>query len=1027
MALALVVGLGVTTQNASVASAAVLPVLPASTQFDITGFLQVATLDATCVTNAGATLDAKGFPQVAHCGGTMVVNNHTIVVPAETIAVLPASALTWQELFAQAPAPYGPTQTGLALADLPKPLTTYEINVVGNRVLDPGNATPANRDRYIAGLVHISQQDLNTGAGYINFMNYTTGEMEVGGVLGVAGTGARVQVNDPLSATSAVGGRYGRAMTPDPRFMVDQDNPTIASATGFPMCFPRTDPAVADDALCPVTNRPTDVPNGTFLSTVMMTDPAFLPLGGALDPRVQAPMEVGDYVIYAGTLTADAAGTYISAHTIDENTAIFTAPGTNPAYIKIDVSILGTGGVNALGIGEATVRTRFEGMSTDTTRRIHLYGIDVNPNGTTSDRDWGTIFPDVSLANGGAAPGRWRFRPGCLTFGTAPAANRLAKECVYGPGDQFLPATREVRAVIEGLQTQDPANPAAVTSANGIYYGQYHAPIDEFLFPENVPGAPIPENNFNTMPFLAQGGYSSFTGVVAGVLNPWPSNIPPAVTCVAPVANAGGPYTVGSGGTVSLAATTTGTNPAFVWTTPPVGSGSLSTLVAANPVYTAPVTLTPKVVTLTLTVSNGCGTSIKTATVNVLPAVAPTVSPVPAQSVFSGDLGTINLTGADTNAPPSTPLTFTVTQTGAPALTGVSVTQNGLTGAIFHYTAPPAVVAPPKVITLSIHATNAAGVSSPIVTTTVTINPAVVVSPPAPNAGGPYTVNSGSTVTLAGSAGGTVPLTFLWTAPPVGSGSLSSLNVASPVYRAPVVGVDTIVTLTLSAKNVVSTVTATATVTVKAALPPTVAPVPAISVFSGANGTFTVTGTDPNTPALTPLTFHLVAPTAPFTAVTVTNPQPTSARINFTAPILAVGAPASVQHLTITATNAGLNQVSANQVVTITVLPVPDQVTITNAEYRIGQQRLIIAASSSVISPTVTLSLLPYQVLTPVPPLNLTTFTPTPGTELLTNIGGGLYTLTLVGAPQPAAGAVLQVQSSLGGSSPLHALDRLRQ
>ncbi|HZX53216.1 MAG TPA: hypothetical protein VFE86_00975, partial [Ilumatobacteraceae bacterium] len=507
------------------ASAAVLPILPPSTQFDITGFLQAATLDQACLTSAAANLDSNGFPQAAHCGGTMTLNGHTIIVPAETVAILPASALTWEELFAQAPAPYGPTQTGMALADVPKPLTTYEVHAVGNRVLDPANVDPTKRDRYIAGLVHIAQQDLNTGAGYINFMNYTTGEMEVGGVLGVAGTGARVQVNDPLSGTSVSGGRYGRAMSPDPRFMVDQDNPTIASATGFPMCFPRTDPAVTDDVLCPSTNRPIDPTTGAFASTIMMTDPALIPLGGALDPRVQAPMEVGDYVFFEGTLTADAAGTYISAHTIDENTAIFTFPGTNPAYVKIDVSLLGTGGTTAVGVGEATVRTRFEGMSTDTTRRIHLYGIDVNPDGTTSDRDWGTIFPDPSLAAGGAAPGRWRFRPGCLSFGSVPA--KPTRDCVYGPGNQFLPATREVRAVIEGLQTQDPANPAAVTSANGIYYGQYHAPIDEFLFPENIPGAPIPENNFNTMPFLAQGGYTSFSGVVAGVLNPWPSNIAP--------------------------------------------------------------------------------------------------------------------------------------------------------------------------------------------------------------------------------------------------------------------------------------------------------------------------------------------------------------------------------------------------------------------------------------------------------------------------------------------------------------------
>ena len=94
---------------------------------------------------------------------------------------------------------------------------------------------------------------------------------------------------------------------------------------------------------------------------------------------------------------------------------------------------------------------------------------------------------------------------------------------------------------------------------------------------------------------------------------------------------------------------------------------------------------------------------------------------------------------------------------------------------------------------------------------------------------------------------------------------------------------------------------------------------------------------------------------------------------------------------------------------------------ITNAEYRIGQQRLILSATSSVISPNVDLFLMRYATAAGG------TFTPVVGADKLTNGGGGLYTMTLVGVPQPAAGAVLRVQSSLGGISPVHALDRLRQ
>ncbi|MFI5173607.1 MAG: hypothetical protein ACHQKY_02030, partial [Terriglobia bacterium] len=116
-------------------SLAQLP-LPATTQFDITGFLQEATL---------------ATPGDAHSGGTLKVNGHLVTVPRETIVVLPANQLTWQELYAQAPAPYTNVATGMAMADLPTPLTQYEVEVVGNR----------QGDTYIAGLIYISQQTLN--------------------------------------------------------------------------------------------------------------------------------------------------------------------------------------------------------------------------------------------------------------------------------------------------------------------------------------------------------------------------------------------------------------------------------------------------------------------------------------------------------------------------------------------------------------------------------------------------------------------------------------------------------------------------------------------------------------------------------------------------------------------------------------------------------------------------------------------------------------------------------------------------
>jgi len=677
-----------------------LPV-PASSQFDITGFIQAASLGGP---GAGA-----------HQGGFITVNGHVVTVPAETIVILPANALTWQELFALAPAPYTGAATGMALSDLPAPLTTYEAHIVGNRV---GNT-------YIAGLIWISQQALNQGQGFINFINYATGEIRVGGVIGSASTGTRVQLNDPLDP--AVGtGRYGRPTTPDKRFMVDQDNPTVRSVSGFPMCIPRTNPAVTADPLCPQSQRPAAIAPATgFAAFILTNNPVTLP-GVPPDATKQAPFEVGDWVTFAGTLVHDGASptagpwpgiasTYISAHTVINNVAIYTWPGTNPAYIAIDVSLIGTGGLTIIGENEAAVRTRFEGFSTDTIRGVHLFGIDLTPlTGATSDRDWGTIGVDPGPLVG-ASTGRWRYRPPC--FSTIPNPVDF-KDCTGPPGNSYLPPTREVRAVVEGAWT--PTGPQT-KYANGIIAGQYHSPIALYAFPENLPGKPIVENNFNTLNFLARGGFSSSTGVVAGVLNPWPSNIAPIPGCNTATVDTGGPYFVNSGGTVTLNGTATGDTPiTFAWTAP--AQGTLSGLNIANPVYTAPVVTSQTVVLLQLAATNCGGTAFANTTVTIKSVATPSVTSVPQTHVFSGAAGSILFTGTDPNG---LALTFTVVQNGAPALIGLDTTSTGTNTATTTFTAPvlPIGQVLSSVINITVTATNSLGVPSAPMFTTVSIDP----------------------------------------------------------------------------------------------------------------------------------------------------------------------------------------------------------------------------------------------------------------------------------------------------------------
>jgi hypothetical protein len=702
-----VAGLVVGLIPASAATPAAVPTLAKSTQFDITGIIQAATLDGAAAQWA-----------LPNNGGTVTVNGQVVVIPKETVVILPANALTWQELFSHAPAPYGipgnlgvtaaAPQSGLALLDNAAPSTrvsTYEAHVVGNRVIDPVNVNgcssaalgwdPASStcDRYIAGLVNVSQQSLNSGAGHINFIDYANGVMYVGGTvmpdasLSPTNPGTRVAINDPAPAGGT--GRYSSGspvgLVQDARFQVDQDNPTIVAETGFPMCLPRT---LTPDPLCPESNRPvvtargdesgiTPNPNalvfGQHYTLFRMDSPANVdsatPLSNfclrtpCADPRQQAPFEIGDYVTFAGTLGVDLAGQqFVSAHTIVASLGIYTQPGIDPAYNTVDVSLIGTGGLTVFGAGEAAIRTRFEGMTTDESRPVAVYGIDIDPlTGLTSDRSWGAAMPDAGPPTG-AVRGRWRFRPPC-TDTTATMLASPGKGCTPPPAGQFIPPTREVRGVVMNVvpgatPTLTPANTIAsgLTAANGISYGQYHAPIQEYIFPENVPGTPIPENNFNTIPFLALGGYSSSTGVRAKVLTPWPSNVLPAASVCA-VANAGGSYSVKSGAVGFLLSGSAGANPtgtiSYSWTIAPTGAAAPGSLVAPTTAqtvgYNAPTpnpVLTTPVATVTLTVfqtAPGCPlTSTATAPITI---TANTFAPVVTSfSTNRGSNPTINTT-----------------------------------------------------------------------------------------------------------------------------------------------------------------------------------------------------------------------------------------------------------------------------------------------------------------------------------------------------------------------------------------------
>ncbi len=474
------------------------PPLPDGAQFQVIGLIQSFKLDpALC----------PGTPPALQ-GARVRVNGLDIVIPCNTVITMPGSYLTPEDIFrgpSLNPAGVLP-QSGLALEDTPPPLGSFEATIDGNMV--------AGQHR--AGLVHITQQGLNNGAGYITAIDRSNGMMRVGSnpTLDPAND-ARVRLNDPA-------GRYGLQTTAadpvfptDVRFTSDDENPPIHSETGFPMCVPR--PGTGNDALCPDGNRPSDHTVTNFvMGPALPGFPAAASCPGC-NPKLATPLVVGDYINYSGTLAKakDAAGTvYVSAHTVAAAVGIFTQPGATPVYVSQEVSLIGTGGAPFPGVGQeiSSRDIKVEGFTTDPSQPVDIFAVEVNP--CTGEE----VSPPkiVGTVNPGTVPfGRFRFD---VKRAQSPVP---------------IPLVREFRVK---------ARQGTVTSDNSLEAGQYTAPVSEYIFPENnVFGDPIIPFNFQDFPFLTNGSGPLCTafhqdaagkcnGPRVGQLTPWPgagTRVPP--------------------------------------------------------------------------------------------------------------------------------------------------------------------------------------------------------------------------------------------------------------------------------------------------------------------------------------------------------------------------------------------------------------------------------------------------------------------------------------------------------------------
>ena len=755
--------------------------------FDIGGFIQYASLDATpglCNKDDNPTPTAANPPLPDQCkitGGWVQVNNTLIRVPQNTVVYFPNTLITWEEVFEQNPNTHQTDpvfQTGLAMSDTVRFPGTYQVDVQGNIV----NGT------YIAGIMFIAQSPGEAGAmqGFIEKFDYANGIMYVNGM--------RIQMDDPpitftvpnpdgTPAVDGLGnpiiltkGRYSAGHVPDPnfgfdpRFAVDQNNPSVTAETGYPMCIPRWSPYIdgsdgsngaavslllpddQQDPQCPEKNRPRDPVTGTTLLPIFTMNLAGAPPTSdnpiPQDPYVEAPFEVGDFVLITGTLQVDSQGPYISATQLQDNDAgIYTWPLADPAYVRIDVTIQGTGGVpNNLFPQEAGVRTRVEGFSTDPFRTVDVSAIDQDCNGNLTFREpaWAANFPVEPGVPGIGAKGRWRVR--------------------FPQGGDFLPAVQNIGVRVSG------SSPGK--NKNGLTYSEYQLPGQEFIFPENLlPGTRQPRFNFADILYLDNGmgqlpmvsDVFDSTQIQLGLqpipfypnqtmsqLNPFPEATLPPLTCVpgslptlavAKFSSTPNPPFAGVNVTLDGTASTPATGP-FQWTqiiNPGDPTVVINNATSAIATFAAPPVAGPQSLTFQLIVG-GQGSQVPQsapASLTVPIVVAPPNTP-PAVSAFASGPDPTNpantLSGTTIGVPSNAPVTLNASAVDPASGTltfnwsgpaGVVLTPVAADGSVQTITTPsvPELTAA-QTLTFTVTATSSAsGLTSAPVTVTVLVQP----------------------------------------------------------------------------------------------------------------------------------------------------------------------------------------------------------------------------------------------------------------------------------------------------------------
>jgi hypothetical protein len=745
-----------------------------------TGQIQWASLDPSpglCNKDDNPAPTPDNPPLPANCkttGGWIEANNELIRIPAGTVVVMPNTFLTWEEVFEFNPNTHQTDtvfQTGLAMADTVRFPGTYQATIDYNIV---------NGQR-IAGIVRLAQDAAQSLSGYIENIDYANGTLVV--------NGQRVMINDPRltfeipnpdgSGTGQIvtKGRYTAGQSPDPRMTVDQGNTTVRAATGFNMCIPvaapgtyngelgipgTPDPYVLalpanapagavftgmDDPQCPEINRKRDPfnPLSPMLTIFTMNAPGAAPTPEnpiPQDPYAEAPFEIGDWVDVLPTLQMDDQGPYVTATEVVGNVSIYTAPGVDPAYVVIEVALMGTAATPDPNFPqEAGVRTRVEGFTTDPSRPVDVSAIDYDCNGNVTFREpsWVASFPVEPGPPSIGKRGRWRVR--------------------FPQGGNFMPPTANVGARVSG----------GVLGKNksGSDFTEYQLPIGEFIYPELlVPGNPPPPFNFNDFQYLTNGtGPMPFLGSVfdsiqvqLGMaanpfypnqnniqLNPFPYDKVPQLTCftgtstsVARPTFSSTPNPPFAGVTVTLDGTAS---------TPPTGPFAWSQIInpgdpvvainnpnSAQATFIAPTVAGGQNLVFQLIVGGNAFVPASAPATVIVPIVVPPANTPPAVAASASFAGPPPVSGTTISVPSGAAgvtLSAIAVDPAAGALTftwaapaGVLLTPANASGSVQTFTAP---IVPELTAPLSL--TFTVTVTSPVSGLTATANVTVIVNP----------------------------------------------------------------------------------------------------------------------------------------------------------------------------------------------------------------------------------------------------------------------------------------------------------